>query len=274
MILFHLHSDSNLILSLFYMSEGTHKSSDRRDVIRIRFYSRRFEQIEFRIHNLKRKMLKKTITKLLSIPNTNIFDGCIEAIELEYGKPVTNLSDLKKREDKKKKGDLWENFCKDWLEASGKYKKVWLFQEWMNHCATTQHSSMGLKSKQDNGIDLIAELENGKFVAVQCKYRKDMTKKVAWNTLSTFIGLCERTGPWEQYLVMTNGKGVTRKVPKSKKDKSICIGTFRATTRPQWLKMAGIYVENTIENSKEEILSLEELREIRCKKFLSISENN
>jgi hypothetical protein len=204
-------------------------------------------------------MLKKTITRLLSVPNVNIFDGCINAIELEYGKPVTNLSDLKKREDKKKKGDIWEKFCQDWLLASDKYKNVWLFQEWIRYCSEKQCIPKGLKSKQDNGIDIIAELEDGTFVAVQCKYRKDM-KKVTWNSLSTFIGLCERTGPWVQYIVMTNGSGVTRKVPKSKKDKSICIGTFRGTSRTQWLKMAGLFEEKTVtsdkENGKQEIQDL------------------
>ena len=198
-------------------------------------------------------MLKKTITKLLSVANANIFDGCVEAIEIEHGRPVTNLCDLKKREDKKKKGDLWEVFCRDWLDASDKYKNVWLFQDWIQYCSEKQISSKGLQSKQDNGIDIIVELTNGKFGAVQCKYRKDM-KRVTWNTLSTFIGLCERTGPWEQYIVMTNGRGVTRKVPKSKKDKSICIGTFRTTSRTQWLKMAGLYEEKTAtsEDGKQE----------------------
>lgn len=248
-------------------------------------------------------MLKKTITQLLSIPNTNIFDGCIDAIELEFGKPVTNLSDLKKREDKKKKGDLWELFCRDWLLASDQYKNVWLFQDWIRYSTEKQSSTMGLKSKQDNGIDIIAELEDGNFVAIQCKYRKDK-KKVTWNSLSTFIGLCERTGPWTQYIVMTNGVGVTRKVPKSKKDKSICIGTFRATSRIQWLKMAGLFVEKKLvseTNGKEEQMidyspttsvssvtesskkkktnsmkrpTLDELREIRIKKFSDHCEIN
>lgn len=243
-------------------------------------------------------MLKKTITRLLSIPNADIFDGCVEAIELEHGRPVTNLCDLKKREDKKKKGDLWELFCRDWLESSDKYRNVWLFQDWIVYCSEKGHSLMGLKTKQDNGIDIIAETLDGTFVAIQCKYRKDK-KKVTWNTLSTFIGLCERTGPWSQYIVMTNGSGVTRKVPKSKKDKSICIGTFRGTSRTQWLKMAGLFEEKSVVSSKEEIQdtsatidelmkkyaqpknpqritskgpTLDELREIRIQKFSNENE--
>lgn len=211
-------------------------------------------------------MLKKTITKLLSVPNVNIFDGCIEAIELEHGRPVTNLCDLKKREDKKKKGDLWEVFCRDWLQASDKYKNVWLFRDWIVYCSEKQCSSKGLKSKQDNGIDIIAETLDGMFVAIQCKYRKDK-KKVTWNTLSTFIGLCERTGPWDQYIVMTNGSGVTRKVPKSKKDKSICIGTFRGTSRTQWLKMAGLFEENSVGSGKEEVQDMRVSIEEMMKKY-------
>jgi predicted helicase len=224
--------------------------------------------------------IKTTITKALSVPNANIFDECIHAIELEFGKPVTNLSDLKKREDKKKKGDTWEQFCKEWLLSLDKYKNVWTFQEWMKFCIENNKSSFGLKTKQDNGIDLIGQLNTGNFVTIQCKYRKDK-KKVTWNSLSTFVGLCERTGPWAQYIVMTNGSGVTRKVPKSKKDKSICIGTFRATERTQWMKMAGLYVENKLtecslvedKSEKEEIItnqpSMKELREIRLQKFMN-----
>jgi predicted helicase len=197
--------------------------------------------------------------------NLDIFDDCIREIELEHGRPVTNLSDLKKREDKKKKGDLWEQFCKLWLQSSDKYKNVWFFQEWINYCSETLRDPLGLKTRQDNGIDLIGQLGNGEFVAIQCKYRKDMNKKVTWNTLSTFIGLCERTGPWKEYIVMTNGKGVTRKIPKSKKDKSICIGTFRRTPRIQWLKMTDLYNENKLidvsenkNDGKEEIITIHE----------------
>jgi hypothetical protein len=215
---------------------------------------------------------KKTITKFLSIPNVNIFDECIGDIELEFGRPVTNLCDLKKREDKKKKGDAWEQFCKEWLLASDKYKNVWTFQEWVRYCSENHLSPLGLQTKQDNGIDLIAQMNTGGYVAIQCKYRKDK-KKVTWNTLSTFIGLCERSGPWTQYLVMTNGTGVTRKIPKSQKDRSICIGTFRGTSRPQWLKMAGLFEqgqsvkENDAILKKPKHLTLEELREIRLQKF-------
>lgn len=222
-------------------------------------------------------MLKNTISKLLSTcssENEKIFDGCIHAIEMEFGKPVTSMMDLKKREDKKAKGDIWERFCKDWLLASGKYVNVWLFQEWILYCELNKKNAKGLKSKQDNGIDLIAQTESG-YVAVQCKYRQDSSKKVSWNGLSTFIGLCERTGPWQQYIVMTNCRGVTRKIPKSKKDKSICIGTFRKTPRVQWLKMAELYIENKLEDvtpkkeepKEEKKLSLEDLRMLRLKVF-------
>ena len=216
------------------------------------------------------------ISKFLSTPNVNIFDECVKEIELEFGKPVTNLCDLKKREDKKKKGDVWEKFCKEWLIASDKYKTVWLLQEWLSYCQSKNQSTLGLKTKQDNGIDLIGELNSGKLVAIQCKYRKNM-KKVTWNTISTFLGLCERSGPWGKYIVMTNGKGVTNKIGRSPKDQSICLGTFRGTKRTQWLKMAGIFHENKLEEVQpkkkkmEKLPNLEELREIRLKKFIKQS---
>lgn len=42
---------------------------------------------------------------------------------------------------------------------------------------------------------------------------------------------------------MTNCKGVTRKISPGPKDKTIACGTFRKTSREQWLKIVGDYHE-------------------------------
>jgi predicted helicase len=55
---------------------------------------------------------------------------------------------------------------------------------------------LGLK-RQDMGIDLICE-RNGRYTAVQCKYKKPSGTKsktiVTWSQLSTFYALVLRTG--------------------------------------------------------------------------------
>ena len=181
---------------------------------------------------------------MLSGSVDNIFDSLIEAIEAHFNRPVSSILEMKERVNKKLKGDLWENFCKDWLLATGKYSQVWLLSEWDDYALNAPESYQ--LTKQDNGIDLIAATKTG-YVAIQCKYRKK--GYVNWSTLSTFIGLCERTGPWEKYIVMTNAKGITRKLPKTEKDEAICLATFRSTSREVWLKIAGLYLEHSLDSS-------------------------
>ena len=89
----------------------------------------------------------------------------------------------------------------------------------------------------DNGIDIVCLKIDAdgleKYSAVQCKYRKNITQTVTWTTLSTFIGLCAVTGPWDEHIVMTNCKGVSRRtgVPKGPKDRTIAYGTFKKLSR-------------------------------------------
>jgi hypothetical protein len=223
-------------------------------------------------------MHRNIISKLLSRPDINIFDELIKEIEAYFHRSVYSIQDMKDRDNKKTKGDFWELFCKDWLVASGKYINVWLLNDF--------NTQFDLDfSKQDNGIDLIAQTATG-WVAIQCKYR-GRGKYVDWKSLSTFIGLCERTGPWEKYLVITNCVGISRKLPRTPKDQSICRKTFQNTTREHWMKMVGTYQPHTL---KEEITmeitnldgsinnvtwettssvpkTLEELRAIRLSKF-------
>ena len=66
-------------------------------------------------------MYKTEISYLLSRSVDNIFDSLLEAIEAHFFWPVSSILEMKERGNKKLKGDLWENFCKDWLLATGKY---------------------------------------------------------------------------------------------------------------------------------------------------------
>lgn len=220
----------------------------------------------------------RVISQLLAKPNINIFDELIREIELYFSRTVSNVQEMKDRDNKKKKGDIWELFCRDWLIASSEYLNVWLLKDFNTEFNLTF-------GKQDNGIDLIAQTSTG-WIAIQCKYRS-RGRNVDWKSLSTFIGLCERTGPWQSYLVMSNCVGISRKMPPTPKDRSICRGTFRNTTREHWLKMVGSYQPRVLaEPLKVEILqpdgsiiktewkkeaprTQEELRAARLAKFCS-----
>lgn len=199
------------------------------------------------------------IGKLLTKSNINIFDEYIKEFEAYFSRTVTSVSEMRLRDNKKVKGDAWELFCRDWLLSTDKYNNVWLLAEYFQ-----QHNLTG--SKQDNGIDLVAYTKDQKWVAVQCKYRK-LGAYVDWKSLATFIGLCERTPGFSTYLVMTNCKGVTRKVPRTSKDKSICVGTFRKTPRVQWLKMTANYVEHRLIDENINHPDIVALRQLRLAKF-------
>lgn len=198
--------------------------------------------------------------------DVNIFDEIIKQIEYEYNKPCHNIQEMKDRANMKRKGDMWEFFCKDWLISTGKYKDVYLLDEFNE---IFKHDSK--LPKQDNGIDIIAINKSGNYEAIQCKYRSKYNLLVTWKSLSTFIALCERTQNdfnWDSYTVMTNCKGVTRKIKKSPKDKSICLQRLRNTKKDQWLKMIGSDpLKLKVSNSKPKKLTLDELRKKRVDFF-------
>ena len=94
------------------------------------------------------------------------------------------LRDLSEKE----KGDLFEQLVKAYLELEPEYasklKHVWLYRE------VPQAIAKKLKlPATDQGIDLIAETNDGEFWAVQCKYRQDTDHSLTWREISTFTGL-------------------------------------------------------------------------------------
>jgi len=90
--------------------------------------------------------------------------------------------------DKNKKGDSFEALTKYFLQLDPKYstqlKNVWLLKE----VPPKIHKHLNLPD-QDEGIDLVAETKDGKFWAIQCKYREDETKSLNRKELSTFTDL-------------------------------------------------------------------------------------
>lgn len=176
-------------------------------------------------------MHRAVISKTINTDN-NVFDAILHAVTMDFTKCVSNVTDMRERDSMKRKGDIWELFCKDWLLASGKYVAVYLLDEYNSQFADNNM----FVSRQDNGIDILAQTTTG-WHAIQCKYRSK--GYVTWKMLSTFIALCERTGPWEKYIVMTNAKGVTHKLPRTPKDKSICYRSFASTPREHWMRIIG-----------------------------------
>ncbi len=162
-----------------------------------------------------------------------IFDRIVERMESYNDAPVHTYLEMRQRDNKAIKGLAWEEFCQWYLLKVKKYDKVWLWKE----IPEEVKQQLGLKIRADNGIDIVAQ-RYGKYTAVQCKFKKRQiakgrkTVKVSWKTLSTFLGLVSRSGPWEQHIVMTNCHGVGKwQIPRSPKDKTIAYGTFKNLTR-------------------------------------------
>lgn len=185
--------------------------------------------------------------------NMTIFDGLTREIEAFSSRGVTDMRQLRLRDDKKMKGKAWECFCKEWLLSlpSKRYSDVWLLAE--TPPEVLQLLQLG---RVDSGIDLICRVNwrshNGNtvgfsdqsgYIAVQCKYRGG-TRSLAWSMFSSFVGLCALTGPWQFGLIMTNAPGLGRKsVQVKNRFQSLCLGTFRKTSREQWLRIAGLTTE-------------------------------
>ncbi len=69
-------------------------------------------------------------------------------------------------------------------EYASKLKRVWLHRE--------VPLSLLKKLKlppTDQGIDLVAETNDGEFWAIQCKYRQETDQSLTWREVSTFTGL-------------------------------------------------------------------------------------
>ena len=102
--------------------------------------------------------------------------------------------------------------------------------------------------RKDMGIDLIAEM-GGTYAAVQCKYKKPTGTKssITWKALSTFYALCSRSGPYSKYIVMTNCDYTRHVGQKTEKDQSICLKSFQAITKEEWIAMCGVEGQTIVE---------------------------
>jgi predicted helicase len=193
---------------------------------------------------------------------TNLFDEFVLECQKWYTVPAHSLVEMRKRDNKKIRGDIFEEFCVLYLKHVLNYEKVWRLPNVPDEILL----KLNMK-RRDMGIDIICE-NNGIYTAVQCKYKKHTNNRkhcVTWKELSTFYALCLKTQiPWEKYIVMTNCQYVTHMGQKTEKDQSICIGTFQNITKDNWIKMSGL-IGKTLNNNVNEqntniILTPEELR--------------
>jgi len=214
--------------------------------------------------------LQELLYKIFLKSPENLFDEFLIECQKIYEEPAHNFTEMRNRQNKKIRGDIFEEFCVLYLKYILNNENVWLLKDVPDEILI----KLGLKRK-DMGIDIIVE-NKGIYQAVQCKYKKHVSTKkniLTWKVLSTFYALCLRTGPWEKYIIMTNCVYTLHQGIKNEKDVSLCLKTFQNISHDNWLKMccvAGEKIESgeeelVVKNNKEAIPNKEELRNLRNK---------
>lgn len=194
----------------------------------------------------------------------NLFDEFMVECQKWYDEPAHSFVEMRTRDNKKIRGDIFEEFCVLYLRHVRKFENVWRLED----VPAEVLEKLSLK-RPDVGIDIIAE-SAGKYYAVQCKYKKHTSTKkniVTWKALSTFYALVLRTGPWEKYIVMTNCEYCRHMGKKTSKDVSLCLKSLRSITKDQWVSMCGLSSGEKVEDTKVKKLSAEELRAARLAFF-------
>ncbi len=140
----------------------------------------------------------------LSRQDRSIFTSLLDKFQTHFEASASSIQELKKKTTKAK-GGIFEVFCKMYLKAKG-YPIVYLLSEVPEDLL----ANLGLRS-HDTGIDLIAIDKNGKYSAVQAKYRlgsRYRANTLSWKTLSTFYSTCYKSGPYVKHIVITNCIGI------------------------------------------------------------------
>ena len=199
--------------------------------------------------------IKKLLHTILLRSPLNLFDEFLIECQKWYELPAHSLTEMRTRNNKKIRGDIFEMFCVLYLKYVNQYENVWRLED------VPMDILIKLKLKRrDMGVDIIVQdkVDESKYYAVQCKYKKRVQRMnmVTWKSLSTFYAMCLRTGPWDKYIVMTNCDGIKHEGVRTSKDISICYNTFRNITKEDWTKMCEIHgstISNIIEESETNI---------------------
>ena len=190
-------------------------------------------------------------TTRTSDEQSTLFDRLIDRFRVEIDEaPCSTLVEMKRRSTTNK-GRYFEHLALLFLQhaelPSLRVRRVWLLADLPVDLRNQLHLGNGdAKQKQDVGIDLVLEQEDGQYSAVQCKYRtrsrsQRRATNVTWKQLSTFYSLCQRTGPWAHYIVFTNCRSVSRQgQQRLPQDYTIAYQRLSHTPRTTWIKLAGL----------------------------------
>jgi predicted helicase len=104
---------------------------------------------------------------------------------------------------------------------STKIERIW------HHSNVPQKivDELGLQ-RPEIGVDLVAQVKDGTFWAIQCKFHQDRTKNVTYDELSTFLSITERDKTYPKLshrLVCTSANGVSHRIGKAHPDKLGCL---------------------------------------------------
>ena len=213
------------------------------------------------MNNIKKFLLselKHGLTK-----NNSMIETLLKTCNSYYEKPVHNLQDMKMRNNKLK-GDIFEYFTQLYLKDIYRLKEIWL----LNEIPLELMNKLNLK-KKDYGIDLVGIDNNDKIYAIQSKFRKHNNHRktsISWKELSTFYALCERSGPYDNYIVFTTADYVNRIGKKTEKDITIGYNKLSKLTHFEWLKICGD-IDITNKEVDTKVLSNEELRNKRLEYY-------
>ena len=125
------------------------------------------------------------------------------------------------------KGNVFERLSQLYLQLSPIYQSQ-LRHVWLRHEIPPKLAIALNLPSTDKGIDLVAETFDGKYWAVQCKYRRNETASITWEELATFAGLASAVSKKFSYkLVCTSTEHITS-ILRKLDDVGICaIDTWR-----------------------------------------------
>ena len=122
---------------------------------------------------------------------------------------------------KKEKGNAFEELTRLYLLTnpifSTKIEKIW------HHSDVPQKivDELGLQ-RPEVGVDIIAQVKDGTYWAIQCKFHQDRSDNVSYKELSTFFSITERKKTYRKLshrLVCTSANDVSHKVNKAHPEK-------------------------------------------------------
>lgn len=121
----------------------------------------------------------------------------------------------------KEKGDLFEQFTVYLFKLHPWYsditKEIWLLDD-----VPPTHLEKIKIPEKDYGIDLVLLDTDGKYSAIQCKYRQHRHEIISWAELATFVGLTFGTsGKFSRGYLVTNTYDITKNVENAEKVISI-----------------------------------------------------